>query len=220
MARRKRELICGYCRETFIRDRNREYCSPQCAGHVGVERKRARLYKKHDSKLKTCAMCKKTLSRSSFCRNKTAFDGLNCWCNQCSQKYRKDHPEYHNTKAIKLKKQTPTYRISHHMRSLINRSLKDGKRGRSWEDIVGYNIDTLKQHLKKRFKSGMSFHNYGEWHIDHIIPISAHNYEKTCDNDFNRCWSLENLQPLWAQENFSKGAKLNNHFQPSLVFKR
>jgi len=39
MARRKRELICGYCRETFIRDRDREYCSPKCAGYAGARNK-------------------------------------------------------------------------------------------------------------------------------------------------------------------------------------
>ena len=39
MARRKRELICEYCGEVFIRDRNRDYCSSQCAGHAGARNK-------------------------------------------------------------------------------------------------------------------------------------------------------------------------------------
>jgi len=30
----------------------------------------------------------------------------------------------------------------------------------------------LKKHLEKKFSKGMSWNNYGEWHVDHIIPDS------------------------------------------------
>ena len=35
--------------------------------------------------------------------------------------------------------------------------------------------------------------------------------------DFKKCWSLSNLQPMWAQDNLSKGASLEKHFQPGLT---
>jgi hypothetical protein len=63
----------------------------------------------------------------------------------------------------------------------------------------------------------MSWENYGEWQIDHIIPLAAFNYETPFDMDFQRAWSLSNLQPLWALENMSKGDKLSKPFQPSLA---
>jgi 5-methylcytosine-specific restriction endonuclease McrA len=63
----------------------------------------------------------------------------------------------------------------------------------------------------------MSFDNYGEWHVDHKIPLSAHNYETPDDEDFKRAWALKNLQPMWGPENISKGAKLDKEFQPSLA---
>jgi len=54
----------------------------------------------------------------------------------------------------------------------------------------------------------MTRENHGEWHVDHIIPISY--FEITsheCDG-FKECWKLENLQPLWAQDNLKKGDRI------------
>jgi hypothetical protein len=63
----------------------------------------------------------------------------------------------------------------------------------------------------------MSMANYGEWHIDHIIPKSAFNYESPEHYDFRRAWALTNLQPLWAAESATKRNKLDRPFQPSLT---
>lgn len=98
-------------------------------------------------------------------------------------------------------------------------SLLKNKAGRRWESIVGYSLKKLKTHLEKQFKPGMTWNNYGEWHVDHIIPKSVFNYEKTEDIDFGKCWALKNLQPLWAKDNLSKNNKLSKPFQPSLKLK-
>jgi hypothetical protein len=63
----------------------------------------------------------------------------------------------------------------------------------------------------------MTWENYGEWHVDHIVPVSAHNFETTEDIDFKKCWDLSNLQPLWATDNMRKNAKLLKPFQPSFA---
>jgi len=75
-------------------------------------------------------------------------------------------------------------------------------------NIVGYSVEDLQKHLETRFQSGMTWDNIGEWHIDHIIPESSFNYSSTADELFTQCWSLDNLQPLWAKDNLSKGSKL------------
>lgn len=98
-------------------------------------------------------------------------------------------------------------------------SLLKNKTGRKWESIAGYSLKKLKTHLEKQFKDGMTWENYGKWHIDHIIPISAFNFETAEDIDFKKCWALKNLQPLWAKENLSKNNKLSKPFQPSLKLK-
>ncbi len=108
-------------------------------------------------------------------------------------------------------------KLSHRMGGAINRALHGTKSGRKWERLVGYTVEHLKKHLEKRFTDGMNWENMGKWHIDHVIPISAFNFEKVNDFDFKRCWSLKNLQPLWAIENMNKHTKNNKPFQPSLL---
>jgi len=107
--------------------------------------------------------------------------------------------------------------LSHRISTLMLRSLKENKNGRPWEQLVGYNCEQLKNHLEKKFLPGMSWENMGEWHIDHKIPVSAFNYERPEDPDFKKCWTLSNLQPLWAMDNFIKNAALAKPFQPSLA---
>jgi hypothetical protein len=90
-------------------------------------------------------------------------------------------------------------------------------RNRKWWDVLGYNIDVLRLHLEKHFKDGMTWENYGEWHIDHVIPVSVFNFQTIDDIDFKKCWSLSNLRPLWAKDNLKKSASLEKPFQPSLA---
>lgn len=71
-------------------------------------------------------------------------------------------------------------------------------------DILGYSPIQLKEHMETLFTTGMSWENYGEWHIDHIVPISKFSKE-TPINIIN---SLDNLQPLWAKDNLIKGNKI------------
>lgn len=110
-------------------------------------------------------------------------------------------------------------RLNHSMSSAVRDSIISGKGGRKWESLVGYTVSDLISHLEKQFLEGMSWDNYGigGWEIDHIIPLSAHNYETPDDIDFKRAWALSNLRPMWAPDNRSKNNKLIMPFQPSLA---
>lgn len=108
-------------------------------------------------------------------------------------------------------------RLDNAIKVSISQSLRRGaKAGSKWESLVGYDVDDLMAHLERHFTDGMSWENYGEWHVDHIIPKAALNYSEPEHIDFKRCWSLSNLQPLWATDNISKGGKLDAPFQPCL----
>jgi len=80
------------------------------------------------------------------------------------------------------------------------------KKESSTIDILGYSAFDLKLHIEPLFKDGMSWDNWGEWHIDHKIPISR--FDK--DTPINVVNSLDNLQPLWALDNLSKSNKIEN----------
>jgi hypothetical protein len=76
----------------------------------------------------------------------------------------------------------------------------------SWETLVGYNVDDLMKHLEAQFQEGMTWENYGPvWHVDHKVADALFEYTSFTDEAFKKCWSLENLQPMFAIENIKKG---------------
>lgn len=99
----------------------------------------------------------------------------------------------------------PIIRLNNSMRAGVYNSIKKNKNGAGWQDIVGYSTDDLKTHLEKLFKPGMTWENYGEWEIDHVVPLSFFNFTSKADHGFRKAWALNNLQPLWIFDNRSKG---------------
>lgn len=90
-------------------------------------------------------------------------------------------------------------------RSILKRTLKFFKTKKHDKsiNILGYTPQQLKQRIEFQFKEGMSWSNYGKWHIDHKKPVSLFDAE-TPVHIVN---ALSNLQPLWAKDNLSKGKK-------------
>lgn len=96
-------------------------------------------------------------------------------------------------------------RIRTYFTAAIYHSLKGStKGGRSWEAILGYTANDLRAHLERQFVKGMSWDNYGEWHVDHIVPVASFSFGSPDDDEFKACWSLTNLRPLWAKANMQK----------------
>jgi hypothetical protein len=62
--------------------------------------------------------------------------------------------------------------------------------------------------LEKQFVGEMSWENYGIWHVDHIRPIVSFEINEIGDEEFVKCWSLENLQPMWGDDNIRKGGTI------------
>jgi hypothetical protein len=89
------------------------------------------------------------------------------------------------------------------IRNRISRIFKNNsKRGSAVRDL-GCTIEELKIHLESQFEPGMTWENYGEWHIDHIILLSAFNLTKR--EELLVACHVTNLPPLWAKDNLSKG---------------
>jgi hypothetical protein len=103
--------------------------------------------------------------------------------------------------------ESPEYKAAVSARNMLKRVLRKGKRekhGGSYE-MLGYDRDQLMDHMSSLFTEGMSWDNYGEWHIDHIVPVSLmFEYGVTEPNLVN---ALDNLQPLWAEDNLKKSNK-------------
>jgi len=125
-------------------------------------------------------------------------------------KYNKLHREKLNNYERERRKSGLICKLHKNISLGIWRSLKNGKNGHSWEDLVGYTLIDLKKHLEAQFKEDMTWENYGKngWEIDHRIPISLFNIKGPKSKGFKACWALENLQPMWAKENKKKNDKL------------
>ena len=115
-------------------------------------------------------------------------------------------------------KQDLKFNLNRKISTRIVESLKRNKTGRQWETIVGYTLEDLIKRLKKTMPKGYNWQDFiqGKLHIDHIIPISAFNFDCPEHIDFKNCWALENLRLLPAKENLIKGNKLARPFQPAL----
>jgi hypothetical protein len=81
------------------------------------------------------------------------------------------------------------------------------KHGNTME-LTGCSKEHLISHIESMFVNGMSWDNYGEWHIDHIKPCAS--FDLTNIEQQKLCFNWTNLQPLWASDNIRKGAKYFN----------
>ena len=89
---------------------------------------------------------------------------------------------------------------------------------RHWDvdELLGADDVTVRNHIQSKFKEGMTWDNFGEWQIDHIIPCKA-KHPLTGDYIFDLskplhqkiCFNYQNLQPMWASENNSKKNKIH-----------
>ena len=98
-------------------------------------------------------------------------------------------------------------RISNSIRKILNPSID--KNNSSCFEYLDFTKEELISHFESYFtdESGYSWDNMSEWHIDHIRPVASFNFRTTECEDFKKCWALNNLQPLRAEDNLSKGDK-------------
>ena len=144
-------------------------------------------------------------------------------CKKCnrevSREYKENNPEkvaaYIEANRGRINERHRKYileninrRLSRAISRYIHKHIGAEKDGRHWEGIVGFTTDQLKAHIEHLFLPGMSWDNYGKWHIDHKHPVSAFSFQSYEDEGFKQCWALDNLQPLWARDNIQKSNKI------------
>lgn len=122
--------------------------------------------------------------------------------------YRKNNRENINIYHKNRRKTDPLYKLQHVLRSRTNSIFKYQRmnKNNSFYEYIGCSLNQLKDYLEAKFQPGMTWKNHSKdgWHIDHIIPLSS---AKTEEELHNLC-HYTNLQPLWAFDNLSKGAKI------------
>lgn len=161
---------------------------------------------------------------SSFYRRGDSSDGYFNICKDCMRKADKKNYEKRvllSLNEVRVKKAqnarkrrgSVKLRLEENLSRGIRRSLCGRKQGASWESLVGYTAGDLMAWLESCFYlhpvtfTPMSFENYGDWHIDHIVPVALFDYKDFTSEEFKWCWSLDNIQPLWGEANLVKNSK-------------
>ena len=122
------------------------------------------------------------------------------------KKYRKDVLPLTQEWKRNRKKINPSYKISETVRSYLSRKIRGKiKKNTKTEKILGISYKNFTEYLASKFKPGMTLANYGEWHIDHIKPVTK--FDLTKPGELEKCFHYTNLQPLWAKENIRKSNK-------------
>lgn len=135
------------------------------------------------------------------------------------KKYRRDNliksREHENQYRKDRRQWDICYKIKHSVSCQIRDKLKKrliNKNHQTTFSFLPYTIDDLIQHLESQFEPWMNWNNYGRkencWSIDHIIPHSRFRYYSVRDNEFQKCWALDNLRPLRHIENVRRGDRV------------
>ena len=181
---------------------------------------------------KICGRCQEEKSKSCFGKDKNRSDGLYPLCKEClkssrqlkiSQKsdydklYRKiNHNKIknyiqNNKQKIRLRarlynrkwRKIPHNHILQNLRSRFRKALQNKCKVAHTIELLGCSVLQFKNYLESKFKTGMSWNNYGQWHIDHIKPCIS--FDLTNSQQQKECFHYTNMQPLWALDNLSKG---------------
>jgi hypothetical protein len=91
----------------------------------------------------------------------------------------------------------PIFRLAANIRRMLRTLVRYAPKKSGLYEASGCDRETLIAHIEKQFVPGMTWDNYGEWQIDHRIPLASmkdgSRLEDVCH--------YTNLQPMWAAYN-------------------
>jgi hypothetical protein len=196
--RKLNKTVCVFCGKVEYLSYERTYCSADCRTNYRVL-KGITKPKSTSILIRECKVCgkpyiirsvKAASFRSRYCSSEChllVMNEIRCYMEQTQRDI------------------DPLFRLECNIKTALSKGVRDTTRWIKWDEILGYKLIDLKKHLDNQFTEGMTWDNYGEWHVDHIKPKSWFNYKSIKDKEFKECWGLNNLQPLWAKDNISKG---------------
>lgn len=180
---------------------------------------------------KYCPICKNIKKIEYFGLNKNIKDGHGYYCKKCNyERYQKpnndkrliktklwqnNNKDAHREFAAKTRKK-PFHRLNRKIREKLSNCLRGHNRIHI-DKIVGCSRKELMDYLQIKFSEGMGWDNYGKtgWHIDHIVPLIAFDYDIPIHKIW--CWNYKNLQPIWMSENMNKSDILPGGYRARIL---
>jgi Uri superfamily endonuclease len=164
----------------------------------------------------TCKACVAVYEKQYHKANYTKIKARQqAWAENNRERYReilRKHRDL-NRDAIRLSDRERlqndiAHRLKRNIRARLSCAISRKIKQTSAIDGLGCSIEELKAHLESKFQLGMTWDNYGKWHIDHIKPLSSFDLTKL-EEQLVAC-HYSNLQPLWAQDNLIKSNKFSS----------
>ncbi len=178
----------------------------------------------HKDGLKSrCIPCESILKAEIYQRNKAKYQAKQkAWRESNKEarldymkQWRQDNPEKAKASVKVARKrwvQDPKNKIALNLRRRLNRALNGQLKVGSAIKELGCSTEQLRQHLEALFQPGMTWENYGQWHVDHIKPLAK--FDLVDADQLKAACHFMNLQPLWALDNQRKSDSfqdLNDH---------
>lgn len=138
-----------------------------------------------------CTKCKEYKSFDNYYSHSNGKYGICPSCKKC------------NIKSVsEYTRNNDEYKLRQRLSSRLCLSLKNNNKNKKLQKLLGISYSSFKNYLERQFEKGMTWDNYGEWEIDHIVPCSMFDHSK--EHEIEECWFYTNLQPLWKSENRQK----------------
>jgi hypothetical protein len=176
---------------------------------------------------KTCTQCGIEKAFGEFHRHPKFKDGRKSKCKSCvsinfknyyarkGENLREYSRTYYMANKDKVMKRNSAYymarkhsdiqfRLACNLRSRLSKALSQNTKVSSIAHL-GCSMQELRFHIEHQFVNGMTWDNYGKWHVDHIFPLSK--VDLTNENELKRVVHFSNLQPLWRKDNQMKSNK-------------
>ena len=160
----------------------------------------------------SCKICQSKAQKERRDKNR---DAINAWNREYYRKrmateegrkrMRKKWNRNTSERHRKRSKSDPEYVMKRRLRCRIRNALNGRSKSASTAELTGCTWDFLMKHIESQFFDGMSWENRSEWHVDHIRPCAS--FDLLDESEQRKCFHYSNLQPLWAFDNISKGAK-------------
>ena len=161
-----------------------------------------------------CKSCKKEYDKEHYQANKERYQERRKERYQDNKErikeqvkeYRQANKERLNEYERQRRQTDPLYKIKKNLRTRTSIAFKNKgySKNTKTQEMLGVDWEICKAHIERQFTKGMNWDNYGEWHIDHIIPLAS---AKTPERLKKLC-HYSNLQPLWAEDNLNKKDKI------------
>lgn len=214
---------CNKCNENFpktneffaFKNKAKGYLSPYCKpcerlrcsknqkknGHKYAEASRARVSK----------WAEENHERVRNNKRRWYKDNLDLVKERDKARSKTEHRKQQRKGYYKKSSEKGYWRMNNNISSAIWCVLKKqgGEKHSPTFEHLPYSREQLREHIENQFDDKMNWDNYGAyWDLDHIYPQSLLPYDSMEDENFIKCWSLDNLQPLEKKQNIKKSNKI------------